>query len=142
MVKLAYVNRQSITEDIKKRFAELIPSAIKQELREQEKLDEKYTELTKPVLEQLTQITSTTDSSDFATADIPTAEVEPATVLGSMTGTGSGYSWSNAPGRIAMATEQLKIPAVAGYKVATSTTPGGMLFVLGVGAFRAVREYA
>jgi hypothetical protein len=137
---MAFVNTQEITEEIKKKFDLFIPDSVKKEMKSFDKLEEQYTEYTKPALDELTQITSTVDSSEFA-SDIPT-EQQSATVLGSMTGTGPGYSWSNAPGRIATATEQLKTPVVTGYKVATSITPGGMLFTLTLGAYRAVREYA
>ena len=85
------------------------------------------------------------DASYDKTADVPSTGVqisEGATVIGSMTGTGEGYSWTNAPGRLMTAGEQLRIPAIVGYKVATSTTPAGLLLTLGVGLYRAGRTYA
>jgi len=114
-----------------------------QEQKKQEKLEQVYEQkiMESPIMEQLEVMATSYDK----TADVPSTGVqisEGATVIGSMTGTGEGYSWTNAPSRLMTAGEQLRIPAIVGYKVATSTTPAGLLVTLGVGLYRAGRTYA
>jgi len=124
-------------------YFESMKDVIGKEKKSQESLEKIYQEkvLESPAMEQLQVLEASYDK----TADVPSTGVqisEGATVIGSMTGTGEGYSWTNAPGRLMTAGEQLRIPAIVGYKVATSTTPAGMLLTLGVGLYRAGRTYA
>ena len=134
---MAYIHIQQEDEAIKKKFAALIPDSIKKEIKSQEKLDKQYVEFTEPIIEALREV-----ETNGATPETFEAIPADATLIGSMTGTGPGYSWSNAPGRLATATEQLRIPAVVGYKIATATTPAGMTVTLGIGIYRVLRTYA
>ena len=87
-------------------------------------------------MEQLEVMATSYDN----TADIPSTGVaisEGATIVGSMTGTGEGYSWTNAPGRIVTAAEQLKIPIATGLAVGSAATPAGVGIAMGVGIWRA-----
>ncbi len=65
-----------------------------------------------------------------------------ATIIGSMTGTGPGYSWSNAPERLVTAAEQLTIPLIVGQRILRATTPAGILISLGLGIYKTVDAYA
>lgn len=108
------------------------------EKKKQEKLEQVYEQkiIESPMMEQLEVMAASYDN----TADVPATGVyvsSGATVVGSMTGTGEGYSWTNAPGRIVTAGDQLKIPIATGIAVASATTPAGMLIALGTGAWRA-----
>jgi hypothetical protein len=134
---MAYIHIQQEDKAIKKKFADLIPKSIKKEIKSQEKLDKQYVEFTEPIIQALRDV-----ETNGATPERFDATRPDATLIGSMTGTGPGYSWSNAPGRLATATEQLRIPAITGYKIATSTTPAGMTITLGVGIYRVLRTYA
>ena len=134
---MAYIHIQEEDPAIKKKFADLIPKSLKAEIKAQEKLDKQYVQFTDPIVKALREI-----ENNVATPETPAAPREEATVIGSMTGTGPGYSWSNAPGRLATATEQLRIPAITGYKIATSTTPAGVSITLAIGIYRVLRTYA
>ena len=118
-------------------FKEL-KDVLDQEKKKQEKMEQVYEQriADSPVMEQLQVMATSYDN----TADVPATGVQVssgATIVGSMTGTGEGYSWTNAPGRIVTAGEQLTIPIATGIAVATAVTPAGMLIALGTGAWRA-----
>ncbi len=133
---MAYIHIQQEDEAIKKKFAALVPDVIKKEIKAQDKLQEQYVQYTEPIVQALREV-----ETNVATPERFEATAGDPTIIGSMTGTGPGYSWSNAPGRLATATEQLQIPAVVGYRIATATTPGGIALTLGIGIYKAVRTY-
>jgi len=125
----AYVNSDNKDEELKTKFRDaalkMLGKQIQQDIKTQEKSEEKYTAVAKPIIEKLQAMTPVVEKSSEARND--------ATLIGSMTGTGPGYSWSNAPGRLATAGEQLIIPVGTGISIITGGVAplGGILVGLG-----------
>jgi len=129
----AYVNAEYQDNDLMKKFKSILGkqavSQIEKTIEQQEKTEAKYVDVSKPILDKLKSLDTAVQKSSGPRGD--------ASILGSMTGTGPGYSWSNAPGRIVTAAEQLPVAIATGVAVAGAATPTGMLIALGVGAWRA-----
>ena len=129
----AYVNAEYQDNDLMKKFKSILGkqavSQIEKTIEQQEKTEAKYVDVSKPILDKLKSLDTAVQKSSGPRGD--------ASILGSMTGTGPGYSWSNAPGRIVTAAEQLPVAISTGIAVATATSPVGMVTALTVGAWRA-----